>query len=177
MINDYFVVCLHCHDYFHLRSLLLGLLFLGGMCDDVDCGRGLCQTSANSTFGFECKCDHGWTQLQFLDHVPFLPCVIPKCKSRLCSCYGLSIRSRQVVETWHSFLNRLTAWSVTAINVEDNTTFLTYLMSSLCDLNLALFFPQKNSALMEPKKMVVVLMMHKVDILVLVLRSKTITSL
>ncbi|XP_019706850.2 uncharacterized protein [Elaeis guineensis] len=49
------------------------------ICDGVECGRGTCQVSANAMFGFECKCDPGWTQFGFQDHLRFLPCIMPNC--------------------------------------------------------------------------------------------------
>ncbi|XP_074565610.1 uncharacterized protein LOC141822084 isoform X2 [Curcuma longa] len=49
------------------------------MCSHVDCGRGSCRESPNSTFGFECECDPGWSRFQFTGHLPFQPCAMPDC--------------------------------------------------------------------------------------------------
>ncbi|KAF3320052.1 neurogenic locus notch protein 1-like protein [Carex littledalei] len=35
--------------------------------------------STNSTFGYECECKSGWSQLHIGDSLRFLPCVIPNC--------------------------------------------------------------------------------------------------
>ncbi|PHT62141.1 hypothetical protein T459_34023 [Capsicum annuum] len=50
-------------------------------CKAVNCGKGSCKASSNSTFGFACECDAGWRQTRSEnDHFfKFLPCVIPNC--------------------------------------------------------------------------------------------------
>ncbi|KAH0467130.1 hypothetical protein IEQ34_004368 [Dendrobium chrysotoxum] len=52
---------------------------LNGLCKAVYCGKGICKVSENSTFGFSCQCNPGWTQLHIEDHFRFLPCLIPNC--------------------------------------------------------------------------------------------------
>ncbi|KAJ0092302.1 hypothetical protein Patl1_25306 [Pistacia atlantica] len=51
------------------------------VCQEVECGRGDCQPSMNSTFFYECVCDPGWMQTTSDDNnqYKFLPCVIPNC--------------------------------------------------------------------------------------------------
>ncbi|XP_011090679.1 uncharacterized protein LOC105171307 [Sesamum indicum] len=53
----------------------------GNPCRENVCGKGSCVTTNNSSFGFECECQHGWIQArsQDDDHLKFLPCVIPNC--------------------------------------------------------------------------------------------------
>ncbi|KAA8548679.1 hypothetical protein F0562_000363 [Nyssa sinensis] len=51
------------------------------VCNKVECGKGTCKPSPNSTFLFECECHPGWKQTHS-DHddgFKFLPCVIPNC--------------------------------------------------------------------------------------------------
>ncbi|KAM1745970.1 hypothetical protein ACFX11_012649 [Malus domestica] len=54
---------------------------LDDVCKEVECGKGICKPSSNSTFFFECECDPGWRQTSsnHTDHFKFLPCVIPNC--------------------------------------------------------------------------------------------------
>lgn len=54
---------------------------LDDVCTEVECGKGTCKPSLNSTFFFECECDRGWKQSRpdHSDHLSFLPCVIPNC--------------------------------------------------------------------------------------------------
>ncbi|KAI0503634.1 hypothetical protein KFK09_014568 [Dendrobium nobile] len=52
---------------------------LNGLCKAVYCGKGICKVSENSTFGFSCQCNPGWTQLHIEEHFRFLPCLIPNC--------------------------------------------------------------------------------------------------
>ncbi|KAF5466084.1 hypothetical protein F2P56_016041 [Juglans regia] len=51
------------------------------VCKDVECGKGTCKPSINSTFSFECECALGWKQTlsDHDDHLKFLPCVVPNC--------------------------------------------------------------------------------------------------
>lgn len=52
------------------------------VCKEVECGKGTCKPSKNSTFPFECECDHGWKKaLDSIDDegLKFLPCIIPNC--------------------------------------------------------------------------------------------------
>nr|TKR83708.1 hypothetical protein D5086_0000264790 [Populus alba] len=51
------------------------------VCKKVECGKGTCKPSDNSTWFYECECDPGWTQTRFDqdDHLQFLPCVVPNC--------------------------------------------------------------------------------------------------
>ncbi|KAG8373100.1 hypothetical protein BUALT_Bualt12G0135500 [Buddleja alternifolia] len=53
----------------------------GDVCRENVCGRGKCEVSRDSTFGFECKCEDGWMQARSRDDnsFKFLPCVIPNC--------------------------------------------------------------------------------------------------
>ncbi|PSS33844.1 Slit 2 protein like [Actinidia chinensis var. chinensis] len=51
------------------------------VCKEVECGKGTCKPSLNSTLLFVCECDIGWKQTR-PDHdndFKFLPCVIPNC--------------------------------------------------------------------------------------------------
>ncbi|XP_021899550.1 neurogenic locus notch homolog protein 2 [Carica papaya] len=59
---------------------LLSPLF-DDVCKEVECGRGSCKSSPNSTFFFECHCDLGWKQTRSdQDHLfNFLPCIVPNC--------------------------------------------------------------------------------------------------
>ncbi|XP_020587437.1 slit homolog 2 protein [Phalaenopsis equestris] len=52
---------------------------LNGLCNAVYCGKGSCKVSENSSFGFSCQCNPGWTQFHIEDHLSFLPCLIPNC--------------------------------------------------------------------------------------------------
>ncbi|CDO99249.1 unnamed protein product [Coffea canephora] len=49
----------------------------------MECGKGTCKRSQNSTLGFVCECDDGWKQaslpLFHVDDLEFLPCVVPNC--------------------------------------------------------------------------------------------------
>ncbi|XP_010559037.1 PREDICTED: uncharacterized protein LOC104827557 [Tarenaya hassleriana] len=47
------------------------------VCKQVECGKGGCKPSSNSTFMFECECESGWKQIDH--HLKFLPCIIPNC--------------------------------------------------------------------------------------------------
>ncbi|XP_061376202.1 uncharacterized protein LOC133318226 [Gastrolobium bilobum] len=51
------------------------------VCKEVECGKGICNPSKNSTFFFECDCNPGWKQpLSAHDEgLKFLPCIIPNC--------------------------------------------------------------------------------------------------
>ncbi|XP_052190423.1 uncharacterized protein LOC127800060 [Diospyros lotus] len=64
----------------NIRSPQLSSLF-DDVCKEVECGKGTCKSSQNSTFLFECQCDPGWKQtLSHHDNgLKFLPCVIPNC--------------------------------------------------------------------------------------------------
>lgn len=61
-------------------SPLLSPIF-GDVCKEVECGKGNCKPSENSTFNFECECSPGWKQARSddSDSFKFLPCVIPNC--------------------------------------------------------------------------------------------------
>ncbi|XP_017220895.1 uncharacterized protein LOC108197716 [Daucus carota subsp. sativus] len=51
------------------------------VCKAVECGKGSCKASQNSTFFFSCECEPGWKQ-SFSDDdgdFRFLPCIIPNC--------------------------------------------------------------------------------------------------
>ncbi|KAG6764492.1 hypothetical protein POTOM_031962 [Populus tomentosa] len=63
-----------------LLSPLLSPIF-DDVCKKVECGKGTCKPSDNSTWFYECECDPGWTQTRFEqdDHLQFLPCVVPNC--------------------------------------------------------------------------------------------------
>ncbi|PKA58291.1 hypothetical protein AXF42_Ash013015 [Apostasia shenzhenica] len=52
---------------------------LNGLCNAVDCGKGICRVSEKHSFGFVCDCNPGWTQFHIADHFRFLPCVVPNC--------------------------------------------------------------------------------------------------
>lgn len=51
------------------------------VCKEVECGKGTCKPSKNSTVMFECDCDQGWKQtLSAHDEgYKFLPCIVPNC--------------------------------------------------------------------------------------------------
>ncbi|KAF3456943.1 hypothetical protein FNV43_RR01597 [Rhamnella rubrinervis] len=51
------------------------------VCKEVECGKGTCKASANTSFLFECVCHPGWKQTlsSHDDDLKFLPCVIPNC--------------------------------------------------------------------------------------------------
>ncbi|KAJ6981666.1 uncharacterized protein [Populus alba] len=51
------------------------------VCKKVECGKGTCKPSDNSTWFFECECDPGWKQTSsdHDDHLKFLPCIVPDC--------------------------------------------------------------------------------------------------
>ncbi|KAJ4820491.1 Neurogenic locus notch protein-like [Rhynchospora pubera] len=49
------------------------------ICNHVGCGQGSCKATSNSTFGYECECNSGWSQLHIGDSLRFLPCIIPNC--------------------------------------------------------------------------------------------------
>ncbi|KAL8048006.1 hypothetical protein ABFX02_07G035700 [Erythranthe guttata] len=59
----------------------LSPFFGDNACKENLCGKGNCVTTNNSTFGFECQCEHGWKQArsQDDDFLAFLPCVVPNC--------------------------------------------------------------------------------------------------
>ncbi|KAK8991319.1 hypothetical protein V6N11_062337 [Hibiscus sabdariffa] len=48
------------------------------VCDIVNCGKGTCQETTSSLFGFDCDCNSGWTKFQ-LGSLTFPPCVVPNC--------------------------------------------------------------------------------------------------
>ncbi|XP_014513219.1 protein lin-12 [Vigna radiata var. radiata] len=52
------------------------------VCKGVECGKGTCKASQNSTFFFECDCQPGWKQPLSNDDdsaFKFLPCIVPNC--------------------------------------------------------------------------------------------------
>ncbi|ESQ56101.1 hypothetical protein EUTSA_v10026216mg [Eutrema salsugineum] len=57
-------------------SPLLSPVF-DNICQEVECGKGKCKPSSNTTFMYECECENGWKQ--FDHHLKFLPCVTPNC--------------------------------------------------------------------------------------------------
>ncbi|KAG6664854.1 uncharacterized protein LOC122295143 [Carya illinoinensis] len=64
-------------------SPLLSSVF-DDVCKEVECGKGTCKPSSNSTFFYECECDLGWSRTSsessdLDDHLKFLPCVVPNC--------------------------------------------------------------------------------------------------
>ncbi|CAL0303219.1 unnamed protein product [Lupinus luteus] len=62
-------------------SPLLSPIF-DDVCKEVECGKGTCKPSKNSTFLFECECDPGWKQALASDDesgLKFLPCIVPNC--------------------------------------------------------------------------------------------------
>jgi len=54
---------------------------LDDVCKGVECGKGNCTPSTNSTLNFVCECQPGWKQTRSDkdNHFKFLPCVIPNC--------------------------------------------------------------------------------------------------
>nr|XP_025620253.1 uncharacterized protein LOC112711759 isoform X1 [Arachis hypogaea] len=49
------------------------------VCKEVECGKGACKPSKNSTFLYECECNPGWKQ-SLSSHTQvftFLPCIVP----------------------------------------------------------------------------------------------------
>ncbi|KAK7393718.1 hypothetical protein VNO78_22282 [Psophocarpus tetragonolobus] len=63
-----------------LLSPLLSPIF-DEVCKGVECGKGTCKPSKNSTFFFECECHPGWKQALSNDKMgfKFLPCIVPNC--------------------------------------------------------------------------------------------------
>ncbi|KFK23889.1 hypothetical protein AALP_AAs55843U000100 [Arabis alpina] len=57
-------------------SPLLAPIF-DNICKEVECGKGKCKASSNSTFMYECECEDGWKQ--FDHNLKFLPCITPNC--------------------------------------------------------------------------------------------------
>lgn len=59
------------------------LVTTDNVCKEVECGKGTCKASSNSTLFFECECDPGWKQARSDDDddLKFLPCVVPNCKA------------------------------------------------------------------------------------------------
>ncbi|KAK7280079.1 hypothetical protein RJT34_25141 [Clitoria ternatea] len=52
------------------------------VCKEVECGKGTCKASKNSTFLFECDCDPGWKRVLSPhddESLKFLPCIVPNC--------------------------------------------------------------------------------------------------
>ncbi|MBA0777432.1 hypothetical protein Gotri_005450 [Gossypium trilobum] len=45
-------------------------------CAIVNCGKGSCQDTDNSSFGFQCNCYSGWNQFQ-VGSLIFPPCIVP----------------------------------------------------------------------------------------------------
>ncbi|KAK8949604.1 hypothetical protein KSP39_PZI005157 [Platanthera zijinensis] len=62
---------------------------LNGLCKTVYCGKGSCKVAEDTTFGFQCECDSGWTQFHIEDHFRFLPCLMPNCSMNY-SCSNIS---------------------------------------------------------------------------------------
>lgn len=63
--------------------LVLWCVATDEVCKAVECGKGTCKPSNDSSLFFECECDPGWMQTRPAhdDHLKFLPCVIPNCES------------------------------------------------------------------------------------------------
>lgn len=61
-------------------SPLLSPIF-DDVCKEVECAKGTCKPSKNSTFFFECECDQGWKQAlsNTETDLKFLPCIVPNC--------------------------------------------------------------------------------------------------
>lgn len=69
------------NDGFNQLAPLFSPIF-DGICKEVECGKGSCKPSKNSTFFFQCQCDPGWKQSLSNDDdddFKFLPCIIPNC--------------------------------------------------------------------------------------------------
>ncbi|KAM7485301.1 hypothetical protein LguiA_001310 [Lonicera macranthoides] len=64
----------------NIISPILSPLF-DDVCKEVECGKGKCKASTNSTLPFECECDLGWEKATAAhdDNFKFFPCVIPNC--------------------------------------------------------------------------------------------------
>ncbi|KAK8934057.1 hypothetical protein KSP39_PZI015407 [Platanthera zijinensis] len=74
-----------------MLSPLLSPVF-NGLCNVVDCGKGICRVSMNHTFGFVCDCNPGWNKFHGDGHFSFLPCVVPNCSiSSSCSKYSAAL--------------------------------------------------------------------------------------
>ncbi|KAG5528568.1 hypothetical protein RHGRI_029300 [Rhododendron griersonianum] len=55
--------------------------YLDNICNEVECGKGTCQTANGSPFNFKCVCESNWkrTHLDDESDLQFLPCVVPNC--------------------------------------------------------------------------------------------------
>lgn len=57
------------------------------VCKEVECGKGTCKPSTNSTIPFECECEQGWRHALASSNnetgLKFLPCTTPNCKNSL----------------------------------------------------------------------------------------------
>lgn len=81
MLALQFLATSHRADAGNPLAPLLQPLF-GNMCNgSVQCGRGACEESSNTLFGYVCNCDRGWRQFHvgLGDSFRILPCVVPNC--------------------------------------------------------------------------------------------------
>lgn len=67
----------------YVRVVVIVYYITDNVCKEVECGKGNCKPSRNSTFLFDCECEAGWSQARsnHTHSFAFLPCVVPNCKS------------------------------------------------------------------------------------------------
>ncbi|KZV54420.1 hypothetical protein F511_09735 [Dorcoceras hygrometricum] len=57
--------------------------YFDNICNEVQCGKGSCQSDRSYPFGFKCVCDSGWKRTRLDDSdeqdLLYLPCIIPNC--------------------------------------------------------------------------------------------------
>ncbi|XP_073027043.1 uncharacterized protein [Primulina eburnea] len=57
--------------------------FYDNICNEVQCGKGSCESDRSYPFGFRCQCDSGWRRTRLNDsdeqNLLYLPCIIPNC--------------------------------------------------------------------------------------------------
>ncbi|KAI9195261.1 hypothetical protein LWI28_013335 [Acer negundo] len=85
LITSLAAILLFIHPMTATSNFLSPLLspVIDDVCKKVECGKGKCKVSMNSSFLYECECDPGWNQtLSKHDDggfVKLLPCIVPNC--------------------------------------------------------------------------------------------------